>query len=742
MEAGINPVKTSVTNDLGFTIQKLGTILDTVCSISKHSFCSHELNIIQQINTIIWSHTNSLLLTYNQNTHPLTNNPTIQSSAYRDLLNTLQNLYTNLWRQLQYPHPEHTRSTILNFLIILEQFLNNPANLPSDSNPTNPTYNTPKRPSKPSYWQQISNRSSPTIDPYQLALTKNFYYPLIQETISFDMEDDNDQMVDQQPHHSSPPSPKKTTITIEDSIETIFDMVNEIEEDDPPTQPQLTQDNDIALQQISQTKPSSYTHRFSIYKRNGLSIVNYKPTTQLTLFKSFCKCLKSIDPQIQLLPIRNDRNIHALSTTDQINNIEDNGILSYFKAYKKTKRTLSGDFNISSKLPFNEISTHKNLSTWFHLNGYNITLSGCQTSDMVKIGFLTRVRCFTYRDDMQSFISQTEDWKANPFHFRLYFDSLTTNTKGAITYVMMNDVDRPNIERAISFLQNMFDGDSQTSPNKIPYIFFPLYRKTYTDEERLSIIQDNDHHTEQASVVAMHGLHDLNTVIHLTQGIHSTIHHLLLAIPCQGTSNGTLFNQVERQANNDWQLCCFNSMDTTKVSIRLGTLESILKRCIHPNDHNKAFRDPNKTLRFTGQVAPLKKGRPRLPILTVDDSTLEYTSRALKKLHTITPKRQAVEIEQSEDQSIARNEPTIPSQVHLTNLSDITNPHPDLPTHIHKQPEPTNKFNQFEKDLANQNNRLTRLEDIYDWGSKNVTFYAYRYHKLFIITASPDHKNR
>jgi hypothetical protein len=264
---------------------------------------------------------------------------------------------------------------------------------------------------------------------------------------------------------------------------------------------------------------------------------------------------------------------------------------------------------------------------------------------MLRIGFLSRVRGFTYRDDLYHHIIAQDTWSKQPFHFRLYFNSFTANVKGLTAYVLMIDVDRPSIEAAMSFFQEFFDGDSINSPNKIAYLFLPLYRKTYTDNERKSIIEDNDHHTEQTSVVTISGLNNLNNVVQLHQGVSVTIRHLLLAVPAQGTSNGKLFLQIERQASNNWLLCCFNSLDTTKVSLRLAHLETLLKRYITTTEYSKLFAMQEYELKYNGQAAPIKKGRPKLPILEVPESTATYASAAMKKLFTPTQKRLAMEFE-------------------------------------------------------------------------------------------------
>jgi hypothetical protein len=236
------------------------------------------------------------------------------------------------------------------------------------------------------------------------------------------------------PSANSPsPAKKPAMITVESSIETLTDLLENMEEDELPVQSQSTEQ---ALEQEAQTKPSYYKHRFSNYRKSFSTTYPAATLSQLTLFKTFCKCLKSIDNQIQILPLRNDI----------------------------TKKTLSGDFYIGTKYTFKELIANSNLLTWFMQNGYNITLNGCQSSDMVRIGLLMRVRGFTYRDDLRNYILESNQWKNNQFHFRLYFDSFSSNSKGSFTYVLMLDVDRPSIETGMKFFQEFFDGDAKNSP--------------------------------------------------------------------------------------------------------------------------------------------------------------------------------------------------------------------------------------------------------------------------------------
>jgi hypothetical protein len=63
-------------------------------------------------------------------------------------------------------------------------------------------------------------------------------------------------------------------------------------------------------------------------------------------------------------------------------------------------------------------------------------------------------------------------------------------------------------------------------------------------------------------------------------------------------------------------------MDTSKISLRLANLEALLKRHIRPEDHKLLFLDPSIPLKFSGQAAPIKKGRPKLPVMEVPEATL------------------------------------------------------------------------------------------------------------------------
>jgi hypothetical protein len=183
---------------------------------------------------------------------------------------------------------------------------------------------------------------------------------------------------------------------------------------------------------------------------------------------------------------------------------------------------------------------------------------------------------FTYWDDLHAYIASKKKFQADPFYFRIYFDTFIAGGKGKMAHVLMIDVDRPSIDKALIFFQSEYNGEAPNSPNDIPYMFSPLLHKSYMDDERNRIITDHAHFTGRDSVVALRGLQDLETVIALHNGVHTTIRRLLLSIPAAGATTGHLFIQIEKQSMNDWLLCCFHSADAAKVTFRLSLLEDIL----------------------------------------------------------------------------------------------------------------------------------------------------------------------
>jgi hypothetical protein len=81
--------------------------------------------------------------------------------------------------------------------------------------------------------------------------------------------------------------------------------------------------------------------------------------------------------------------------------------------------------------------------------------------------------------------------------------------------------------------------------------------------------------------------------------------------------------------------------------LRLGSLETLLKRYVKEEEYPKIFSSADMTLKINSQAAPVKKGKIQKVIQEVPKETQQYASNALSKLHTPAPKRLATEFETS-----------------------------------------------------------------------------------------------
>ena len=405
MEAGENSVNIpTYYSSLFIYILDLSNLCLTLSTISVITHDKAELRLIENILRIVHSNASTALLVANQTDKLVSNEDSHQVQSRIIVENQYNNLlraHTKIWEQLTYKHRStEVRNLLYKYLTVLVSTIYIGTSL-LQPDTQDISYKKPKITTTPSVHSQVVTNPTNFIDPYNSSLQSNYYYPLLQMTPISEkndpIEESNDLLKTPNPPNSSGHK-KPPPITVESSIETLTDLLENMEEDELPVQSQSTQE---AIDQVVQAKPTYYKHRFSIYRKSSSNIYPAATLSQLTLFKTFCKCLKSIDNQTQILPLRNDIKINPLTTTDQINNLEEVGVPNYFRAYKRTKRTLSGDFYIGTKFTFEELIENSHLLTWFMQHGYNITLNGCQSSDMVRIGLLTRVRGFTYRDDLR-----------------------------------------------------------------------------------------------------------------------------------------------------------------------------------------------------------------------------------------------------------------------------------------------------------------------------------------------------
>jgi hypothetical protein len=543
-----------------------------------------------------------------------------------------------LWKALSIPAPIFIRHQIATFLSLLDDFTSRfvfPL-LETAEGEYFSQFSDPIKVTKPSVIEQITHLEV-SIDPYQKSLSHNYYYPLSLSEMSTP-EAETEQTLNSPNTRSGPIAPPQPTIvTVEDSMEVIDELIQELQAstEQEMTDATVSPEQDT-VNQLNQPSKAS-TIRFSLY-RTQASRITKDNNTYLPLFKLFLKCILSTNPNTKILPIQINSKVSAITTTNQITELSQIGATNYVKGSRGSK-TLAGDYHISTPLSFEELQSDSKVASWLGLNGYKLIYNECQTSDMVLIGFLTRVRPFTWRDDLKQAIMTSEEWKQYPFHFRLYFGTFSSNIKGTMTPVMMVEIDRPNIDQGLKFFKETFDGDNHFSSCDIPYVFFSLYKNRFTEDERAKIVYDNELHMRQVSTIHMQGIKDVDTIVTLKQNVKVKLRKVLLSLRAPETSSGKFFIQIEKQNDAEWLTCAFHTTDAERVTANLHKISLALSQCIIPEDLDKVFCNQDHKLVFVTKTIPIKKGNLHIASKPIATETQAHTTKMLSKLSMPIPKR-------------------------------------------------------------------------------------------------------
>jgi hypothetical protein len=113
------------------------------------------------------------------------------------------------------------------------------------------------------------------------------------------------------------------------------------------------------------------------------------------------------------------------------------------------------------------------------------------------------------------------------------------------------------------------------------------------------------------------------------------------------------------------------------------------------------FQTEDFLIKFNGQAAPLKKGKSKYIFQEVPAETASYATRAMGKLITSSQKRVAIEIE---------DEGT-PSPTFVPTVHPMVTHQQRTQSNLSMQGNSSTPNNTFQKELLNQNDRLSRLEE-------------------------------
>jgi hypothetical protein len=485
----------------------------------------------------------------------------------------------------------------------------------------------------------------------------------------------------------------KKRVTVEDSMEVISELIAEIQSSDTPPssrRPTIPQDHP--------KPPSRQACRIRISLAQKSNSGN-SSLTFLPLLQKFFHALLSTSSTI-ILPVRNDSKADPLKLSSQINELTVIGAKTFLKANQPNKGSAAGDFHVSTTLSFEELRDHPKISNWLMLYGYFLVLSECQSSDMVKIGFLSRVRPFTWRDDLRSSIKESLEWQESPFNFRMFFGSISCNKRSSMAPVLMVEVEREHISTGLNFFCNVFDGDTPLSPCGIPYLFLTLYQNTLTDSERLKIINDTNHYIGYTQLVRLYGLKDIDTPITLQQNVTIKLRKLLLNLRDPHSSK-RLFCQVEKEADKEAILCAFDSDLYELVMANLQHISLFIRQCAKESDWANIFCNDDFSL-----LAPQKIISPKGRFSTLKTIPLviqEHTSLAMTKMMKVEKRTSVSSVSSfgnvSTSTSVKSSQPTVSTD---SISSTVTSP----PAAIEK------RFSEIESKMNSSASRIDSIENL------------------------------
>jgi hypothetical protein len=359
--------------------------------------------------------------------------------------------------------------------------------------------------------------------------------------------------------------PKQTCWVNDTSVATLSSIIREQLEKDQtngsgsklayvPTPEDSTQDIHGELCQNFQ---------FNIIRHRG----SIGSSTTLSLFKSFTSALRSSDSSILILPYSaNKQHFSPLSTIKQINSLEDNQMLQYYKPfYHRQLYSLSGYFHISSQLSFNDIMSQHRVQEWLDSNQYFIKLCPSQEEEMIPLGALCYSHILMSRDDLKDAIYKHPLWKSHfpsisPI-FDIYLEYFLASNKKEKMLFVSGEKSKAGI--LSEFFKILYNGNSKKYSNASMMLFIPFNEGTHLSTHyREKILFNHLKFNGTSAVTAVGGLNDLNTELKLKTGQSITLRELLKSIPASpGMSCSLLFHHFESNSAKTVHMAIYHKED-------------------------------------------------------------------------------------------------------------------------------------------------------------------------------------
>jgi hypothetical protein len=350
--------------------------------------------------------------------------------------------------------------------------------------------------------------------------------------------------------------------------------------------------------------------RFNVIRHQG----SVSTITMLKLFKSFTSALRSSDPSLLILPYSASKQHYSpLSTVKQIQALEENQMLQYFKPfYQRQLYSISGFLHISSQLSFKEITSLTKVQEWLDSNQYFIKLCPSQEEEMVPLGALCYSNVLMHQEDLKEAITQHPSWKTHfsgsPLIIDIYLgDFLVSNKKEKMLFI---SGEKSRVPVLNTFFKVLYDGRSKQYPNASMMLYIPFNERTHMSPQfREKILYNHQKYSGQCSVLAVGGLHDLNTKVKLKTGQLTSLRELLKSIPATpGMTRPFLFQHFKPNSLKTVHMAVYQKMDHDNVMERTKTLEGEIALVLAKGEETKVFINPTDGMWY-GSVHQNKQGQ-------------------------------------------------------------------------------------------------------------------------------------
>ena len=499
-------------------------------------------------------------------------------------------------------------------------------------------------------------------------------------------------------------------------LETLETLIQEQQQRDSS----MISDQDI-VDSISQTQNavSASIHVFRVEMKR----IFKTPEKTGETFKRFFIALKKVDPHAALRPVySNDANrVPPISSPTQVQNPELIDTTKYHKSWTPNQRYgLSGQLLIETSFDFNTLSHH--LYPWLNTAYYQMTLSECQTSELVTIGVFIRASYTLCRMDLTTSTKAIIASLDKELQFDFSFRADTWFFSGGKANVIFVAVARDRLKQGMDYFCNMYDGENKKVPDGHKLVFVPLYQIQLTPEMRERIGQEQRAWQDNEVACFVSGFRDLSTVLNLKDGSRCSLRSLILRLPNHpSSSRRAMFHGVDRRPESkEWIAVKYHRDDEAIFKQKAPSIAYDLAQLVIETDIPKIFVNPETGLDFGGEwrrnlSANTRTGR-RVNPTPADPALLTHFQNVLAKLQPAVVKRPAITPDfprypQPATASMQTSYATRAASTTFTTSTTINNSRdPTTPNAHQTRTESVVVIEQYEARFVHVESRLTSVE--------------------------------